>query len=82
MGRVQSLTPDEIVFRTESRTIPFHRATGGDYEAVDQVFALWSQAERYPDWFDLSLERRTLTDGPMQVGSRYTAVDRMPPGVC
>ena len=45
-----------------------------------EVFALWSEAERYPEWFDMSLERRKMTEGPMATGSRYHAVDKMPPG--
>lgn len=46
----------------------------------DQVFALWSQAERYPEWFEMSIERRKITEGPMGVGSKYVAVDKLPPG--
>ena len=46
--------------------------------AIGEVFALWADAERYPEWFEMSLERRKLTDGPMQVGSKYTAIDKMP----
>ena len=45
-----------------------------------EVFALWSEAERYPEWFDMSLERRKITEGPMATGSKYHAVDKMPPG--
>ena len=45
-----------------------------------EVFALWSEAERYPEWFDMSLERRKMTEGPMATGSKYHAVDKMPPG--
>ena len=47
---------------------------------VDVVFARWSEAERYPDWFGMCIERRKLTEGPMGVGSKYLAVDRLPPG--
>ena len=45
-----------------------------------EVFALWSEAERYPEWFGMSLERRKITEGPMATGSKYHAVDKMPPG--
>ena len=44
------------------------------------VFELWCQPERYPEWFTMSLERRPLSDGPIGVGSRFSAVDKMPPG--
>ena len=45
-----------------------------------EVFALWSEAERYPEWFDMALERRKITEGPMATGSKYRAIDRIPPG--
>ena len=47
---------------------------------VSDVFGVWSEAERYPEWFDMSLERRKITEGPMATGSKYHAVDKMPPG--
>lgn len=46
----------------------------------EEVFALWSEAERYPEWFDMCLERRKITGGPMATGSKYRAIDRIPPG--
>ncbi len=47
---------------------------------VSDVFGMWSEAERYPEWFDMSIERRKITEGPMAVGSKYLAVDRIPLG--
>ena len=47
---------------------------------ASDVFAMWSEAERYPEWFDMSIERRKITEGPMAVGSKYHAVDKLPPG--
>ena len=47
---------------------------------VSVVFAAWSELERIPDWYAGSLERRKLTDGPIGVGTRYHAVDKIPPG--
>jgi uncharacterized membrane protein len=47
---------------------------------VSEVFGMWSEAERYPEWLDLSIEQRKITEGPMAVGSRYQAVDKMPLG--
>ena len=44
------------------------------------VFALWSEAERYPEWFDVAIARRPITAGPMRVGSQYSAVDKLPLG--
>ena len=47
---------------------------------VAEVFARWSEVERYPEWFDMSLERRKVTEGPVRVGTVYRAVDKLPPG--
>ena len=47
---------------------------------AEEVFDLWAQAEKYPDWFPMSLERRPLTEGSVGVGSKFLAVDKMPPG--
>jgi len=47
---------------------------------IDEVFAAWSELERIPEWFVGSLERRKLSDGPVGVGTRYHAVDKLPPG--
>ncbi len=48
---------------------------------VGEVFARWSEVERYPEWFDVSIERRKLTEGPIGVGTKYRAVDKLPPGL-
>ena len=45
---------------------------------VDEVFALWADLERSPEYSAASVERRKLTDGPIGVGTRYHAVDRWP----
>ena len=47
---------------------------------IADVFARWSEVERYPEWFDMSLERRKVTEGPIGVGTIYHAVDKLPPG--
>ena len=49
-------------------------------EPVADVFARWSEVERYPEWFDISIERRKVTDGPIRVGTIYHAADKLPPG--
>jgi uncharacterized protein YndB with AHSA1/START domain len=45
---------------------------------ADQVFACWSDVERYPEWAEPVIERRKLTDGPVGAGSRFHAVDQWP----
>ena len=47
---------------------------------IAEVFARWSEVERYPEWFDMSIERRKVTEGPVRVGTIYHAVDKLPPG--
>ena len=47
---------------------------------MGEVFALWSEVERYPEWFDMCIERRKLTEGPIGVGTKYSAVDKLPLG--
>ena len=47
---------------------------------VAEVFARWSEVERYPEWFDMTIERRKVTEGPIGVGTVYHAVDKLPPG--
>lgn len=47
---------------------------------VDEVFARWSEVERYPEWFGMTVERRKVTEGPLRVGTMYHAVDKLPPG--
>ena len=45
---------------------------------VDQVFDLWANLERSPEYSAATIERRKLTDGPIGLGTRYHAVDRFP----
>ncbi len=47
---------------------------------VADVFARWSEVERYPEWFAMSIERRKVTEGPIRMGTIYHAVDKLPPG--
>ena len=47
---------------------------------IVEVFARWSEVERYPEWFDMSIERRKMTEGPLRVGTVYHAIDKLPPG--
>ncbi len=47
---------------------------------VAEVFARWSEVERYPEWFDMSIERRKVTEGAIRVGTIYRTVDKLPPG--
>ncbi len=47
---------------------------------IADVFARWSEVEQYPEWFDMSIERRKVTEGPIRVGTIYHAVDKLPPG--
>jgi uncharacterized membrane protein len=46
------------------------------FRPAGQVFACWSDVERYPEWAEPVIERRKLTDGPVGVGSRFHAVDQ------
>ncbi len=47
---------------------------------ISEVFTRWSEVERYPEWFDMSIERRKVTEGAIGVGTVYHAVDKLPPG--
>ncbi len=47
---------------------------------IDEVFARWSEVERYPEWFNMSIERQRVTEEPIGVGTKYHAVDKLPPG--
>lgn len=47
---------------------------------LGEVFARWSEVERYPEWFAMTIERRKVTEGPIRVGTIYHAVDKLPPG--
>ena len=47
---------------------------------IAEVFARWSEVERHPEWFDMSLDRRKVPEGPIGVGTVYHAVDKLPPG--
>ena len=46
---------------------------------IADVFAGWSEVEQYPEWFDSTIERKKVTDGPIGVGTMYHAVDKLPP---
>lgn len=48
---------------------------------IREVFASWSQVERYPEWFDMTVERRKTSVGQLEVGSTYHAVDKLPLGL-
>jgi uncharacterized protein YndB with AHSA1/START domain len=45
---------------------------------VDDLFTLWADLERSPEYSAATIERRKLTDGPIDVGTRYHAVDQWP----
>ena len=46
---------------------------------IGEVFASWSTLESAPRYAANILERTSLTDGPIALGSRYRAVDRWGP---
>ena len=50
------------------------------HKPIADVFARWSEVERFTEWFDMCIERRMLTEGPIGVGTKYRAVDKLPPG--
>ena len=56
------------------------KATAVIGRPLGEVFARWSEVERYPEWFDMCIERRKLTEGPIGVGTKYRAVDKLPLG--
>lgn len=47
-------------------------------QPIDRVFALLSDIGRRPDWSSAPVERTKLTEGPIGVGTRYQAVDKVP----
>lgn len=47
---------------------------------IEEVFAGWSEIERFADWWDPVIERRKLTEGPIGVGTKYLALDKLLPG--
>jgi uncharacterized protein YndB with AHSA1/START domain len=47
-------------------------------QPVEQVFGLLADIERRPEWSTAPVERTKLTEGPVGVGSRYHAVDKIP----
>ncbi len=55
-------------------------ATALIHEPIADVFARWSEVERYPEWFGSTIERRKVTGGPIGVGTIYHAVEKLPPG--
>ena len=50
------------------------------HKPIAEVFTRWSEVERFPEWFDMCIERRMLTEEPIGVGTKYRAVDKLPPG--
>ena len=46
--------------------------------SIEDVFNGWSQIERFAEWWDPVIERRKLTDGPVGIGTKYHAVDKVP----
>ena len=50
------------------------------HKPIADVFARWSEVERFPEWFESTIERRKTTDGPIGVGTIYDAVEKLPPG--
>lgn len=45
---------------------------------IEVVFARWSEFERFPEWFDSTIERKKLSEGPQGVGTKYRGVEKMP----
>lgn len=45
---------------------------------IEKVFDGWAALERSPEHQKPSIERTRLTDGPLQAGTRYRAVDQWP----
>lgn len=44
---------------------------------VDEVFAFVSDARNVLEWLPVAVERRKITEGPIGVGTRFEATDRM-----
>jgi uncharacterized membrane protein len=47
---------------------------------VEEVFDLWTDKERSPEWAAPVLEVRKLTDGPVGVGTQFLEIARIPGG--
>ena len=47
-------------------------------QPVEKVFALFADIESRPNWVAPALEREKLTEGPVDVGTRFRAVDQLP----
>ena len=45
---------------------------------IERVFACWAALERSPEHQKPTIDRTLLTDGPVDVGSRYSATDQWP----
>ena len=45
---------------------------------IERVFDCWASLERSPEHQKPTLDRTMLTDGPVGVGTRYSAVDQWP----
>jgi len=46
--------------------------------SVEQAFDCWAALERSPEHQKPTIERTRLTDGPVGVGTRYSAIDQWP----
>lgn len=45
---------------------------------IDRVFDCWAALERAPEHQKPTIDRTKLTDGPVGLGTRYSAVDQWP----
>lgn len=45
---------------------------------IEQVFDCWAALERSPEHQKPTIDRTRLTDGPISVGTRYSATDQWP----
>lgn len=46
-------------------------------QPLGRVFAVLSDIERRPEWSSAPVERTKITEGPIGVGTRYQAVDKV-----
>lgn len=47
---------------------------------ISEVFARWAEIERFSEWWDPVVERRKMSADPVTIGTKYSAVDRLPLG--
>lgn len=48
--------------------------------SLDEVFEMWADKERSPEWAAPVEEVRKLTDGPIGVGTKFLEIARIPGG--